>query len=185
MRRHLRLHSKTSIEVLNVKKVSLCVCVRLTCRMARTLLDVRLCCLDFLSRSMSSRPSSSSLASLVNTSPGEFDQTLFRHDATCSRVIVTSPLTSASPETGSSSRLSPAEHAVRGRGFLTVSPSVLRHLDSRGQMSSRAGRRLSVHWNTRDQSINQSGTNQYNLCYITGTYSNQIFYLSESTNTTV
>lgn len=72
-----------------------------------------------------------------------------KQDPMCSRVCV-------SPDTGvlSSSCLSTVELPVCD--FLsslktTVSPSVLADLDSRGQMSSSAGRRLAICWNT-DQS---------------------------------
>ncbi len=166
--------------------VCVCVCATLTCRMARTLLDVRLCCLDFLSRSMSSRPSSSSLDSLVsmvttsspiipppeqqtNNTSGvkNQDPPLSRYTPVCSyldythRQVNSTKLiqniircvhvfTSVSPETGvlSCPRLSSVELPVGD--FLSglkmiVSPSVLKDLDPRGQTSSSAGRRLSVH----------------------------------------
>lgn len=143
--------------------VSVCVCVSLTCRMARTLLDVRLCCLDFLSRSMSSRPSSSSLDSLVSMAttsspitppPVETDTTgvTGEHPPPSAADLFTPVL----PETGV---LSSEELPVRGvdalRDVLShlICPSVLRALTCSGQTSSPAERLLSVHWNTVRESM--------------------------------
>lgn len=137
------------------------VCDLLTCRMVRTLRDVRLCCLDFLSRSMSSRPSSSSLVSMAIASSPIVPRPEQKIDTLNTWLCLRSGLQlhqqinptklyikhdiMKSPEPGvlSSQELSVSvslSHVKR-----QVSSSVLRDLICRGQTLSSAGRLQSVH----------------------------------------
>lgn len=167
--------------------------------MVRTLCDVRLCCLDFLSRSMSSRPSSSSLVSMapwIVPCPEQETDALNTWLCHCSytqqphlqlnpakryvklNVIIKSPEADVfSSSCRSSQELSVSD--VLSHLKKQVSSSVLRDLFCRGQMSSSAGRLRLVHCNT-NRLNNQLITEEYptGVCVGWGTNSKKFAFNS-------